>query len=99
MKRVKVSSKLSNANKGNYLTPVDDDDGEDDVSYQCHIKVMAAEYKKSKSNESIVDELMKVTFKQRKNDVVNKGLLLKDLLATFPSFHHYSQVYFNKVYP
>ena len=43
MKRVKVSS----TNKENYLTPVDDDDGEDNVSYIRHIKVMAAEYKKS----------------------------------------------------
>ena len=37
---------------------------------------------------------MKVTFKQRRNEVVHKAPLLKDLLATFPSFHHYSQVYF-----
>ena len=95
MKHVKVST----ANKENYLTPVDDDDGEDDVSYQRHIKVMAAEYNKSKPNESIVDELMKVTFKQWRNEVVYKAPLLKDLLATFPSFHHYSQVYFYKIYP
>ena len=60
---------------------------------------MAAEYKKSKPNKSIVDELMKVAFKQRRNEVVHKAPLLKDLLATFPSFHYYSQVYFNKIYP
>ena len=87
MKRVKVSS----ANKENCLT-FDDDDGEDDVSYQHHIKVMAAEYKKSKPNESIVAELMEVTFKRRRHEVVRKAPLLRDLLDTFPSFQHYSQV-------
>ena len=85
MKRVKV------ANKENCLT-FDDDDGEDDVSYQRHIKVMVAEYKKSKPNESIVAQLMEVTFKRRRHEVVNKAPLLRDLLDTFPSFHHYSQV-------
>ena len=82
MKRVKVSS----TNKENYLIPVDDDDGEDNVSYQHHIKVMAAEYKKSKPNESIVNELMKVTFKQQRHENLHKAPLLKDLLDTFPSF-------------
>ena len=87
MKRVKVSS----TNKENCQT-FDVDDGEDDVSYQRHIKVIAAEYKKTKPNESIVAELMKITFKRRRHEIVHKAPLLRDLLDTFPSFHHYSQV-------
>ena len=65
---------------------------EDDVSYQCHIKVIAVEYKKTKPNESIVAELMKITFKRRQHEIVHKAHLLRDLLDTFPSFYHYSQV-------
>ena len=42
MKCVEVSS----TNKENYITLVDDDDDEDNVSYQHHIKVMTAEYKR-----------------------------------------------------
>ena len=68
------------------------DDGEDAVSYERHIKAMTAEYRKVKPNEGVVTELMAITFRQRREEVVEKAMLVSEVLLKFPSFHHYEQV-------
>ena len=67
------------------------DDGEDAVSYERHIKAMTAEYRKTKPNEGVVTELMAITFRQRR-EVVEKAMLVSEVLQKFPFFHHYEQV-------
>lgn len=67
-------------------------DGEDAVSYKSHIKVMAVEYRKVKPNDGVITELMAITFRQRRAEVVEKAMLVSELLLKFPFFHHYEQV-------
>ena len=68
------------------------DDGEDAVSYERHIKVLTAEYRKVKPNEGVVTELMAITFRQRREEVVEKAMLVSEVLLKFPFFHQYQQV-------
>ena len=68
------------------------DDAEDAVSYERHIKAMTSEYRKVKPNEGVVTELMAITFRQRREEVVEKAMLVSEVLQKFPFFHHYEQV-------
>ena len=66
------------------------DDGEDAVSYERHIKALSAEYRKAKPNEGVVTELMAITFRQRRQEIVEKAM--PELLLKFPFLRHYGQV-------
>ena len=67
-------------------------DGEDAVSYERHIKALSAEYRKVKANEGVVTELMAITFRQRRQEIVEKSMLVREVLIRFPFLHHYEQV-------
>jgi hypothetical protein len=82
-----VSNKQSSASSST-------DDGEDTISYERHIKAMTAEYHKVKPNEGVVTELMAITFRQRQ-EVVEKAMLVSEVLHKFPFLHHYEQVNLN----
>ena len=73
------------------------DDGEDAISYERHIKAMTAEYRKVKPNEGVVTELMAITFRQRREDVIEKAMLVSEVLLKFPFLHHYEQVNLNLI--
>ena len=66
------------------------DNGEDAISYERHIKAMTAEYRKVNPNEGVVTEPMAITFRQRQ-EVIEKAMLVSEVLLKFPFLHHYEQ--------
>ncbi len=61
-------------------------DGEDETSFNRHIKVLQAEFAKPKSRQNlqIVDDLMKKTFLTRRQEIIENSLNLNNLFERFP---------------
>lgn len=87
-----VRVKAPSCNKEKHASDTSTDDGEDAVSYERHIKALSAEYRKAKPNEGVVTELMAITFRQRRQEIVEKAMLVRELLLKFPFLRHYEQV-------
>lgn len=58
--------------------------GEDDVSYERHLKQLQGEFSKKKRNPQIVKELMEKTFVQRRTEILEKSYTLVQLFERFP---------------
>ena len=56
--------------------------GEDKTSFERHNRLLSMEYTRPKKNETIVKELMKVSYAIRQNDILENG-------HTFSSTHFY----------
>ena len=52
---------------------------------------LSAEYRKAKPNEGVVTELMAI--RQRRQEIVEKAMLVRELLLKFPFLRNYEQVY------
>ena len=87
-----VRVKAPTGNKEKNARDTSPHDGEDAVSYERHIKALSAEYRKAKPNEGVVTELMAITFRQRRQEIVEKAMLVREVLLKFPFICHYEQV-------
>ena len=58
--------------------------GEDVISFSRHNQHLKAENSKPHPNKAVVQELMKVTFEMRCQDIVNNSRHLKQLLEVYP---------------
>ena len=47
--------------------------GEDKTSFERHNRLLSMEYTRPKKNETIVKELMKVSYAMRRNDILENG--------------------------
>lgn len=47
--------------------------GEDNTSFERHNRLLSIEYTKVKKNETIVKELMKVSYAMQQNDILENG--------------------------
>jgi hypothetical protein len=59
-------------------------EGEDEASFARHNRSLKAEYKKTKPNQAVVSELMKLSYEMRRNDITKEGKPLGELLAQYP---------------
>jgi hypothetical protein len=59
-------------------------DGEHVVSYKHHVAAMLSEFKKRSPNEELVEQLMKLTFKRRREGILSSLKTAEDILAEFP---------------
>ncbi len=57
--------------------------GEDEASFRRHRLTLINEYKKKKRNMALVDQLMNVTFAQRRNHIVNSGPSVCDIASRY----------------
>ena len=67
-------------------------DGEDEASYERHVKLLSLEYKKAKPNKHSVTELMKRTFSFRRRRILAGDLSMEMLLKRYPPLKEYSQI-------
>lgn len=58
--------------------------GEDTVSYQRHIRALQVEFKKTRRNMSVVNELMTITFPFRRKFLMEGVHELKTIFEKFP---------------
>ena len=68
-------------------------DGEDELSYQRHVKSMKAEWAKRHPNSSFVEQLMKLTYPQRRQWILAEPRVASVILEECPfleSFEHVS---------
>ena len=47
--------------------------GEDKTSFERHNRLLSIEYAKAKKNETIIKELMKISYAMRRNDILENG--------------------------
>ena len=57
--------------------------GEDQTSFERHNRLLAIEYSKTKRNETVVKELMKLSYPMRRNDILENGHTI-NLLQKYP---------------
>ena len=71
-------------------------DGEDEVSYKRHLMSLKAEWSKRHPNEQFVDQLMKLTFAQRRQWILTEPRLASMIFEECPflsSLKHVSLLY------
>ena len=59
-------------------------DGEDDISYQRHVKSLKAEWLKRRPNEDFVQQLMKLSYPHRRQWILSKPHLANDIFTECP---------------
>ena len=69
--------------------------GEDEMSFQRHIKVLQSENAKVHPNQHIVNELMEKTFTHRRDDILHNVYDISTLLNKYPFLSRVDQVYYN----
>jgi hypothetical protein len=78
-----VSSPSNPRKKQKILTPAATD-GEDETSYRRHVGSMVAEFKKRSPNQQFVEQLMKITFTQRRQTILNCPQTAAQILSECP---------------
>ena len=69
-------------------------DGEDDTSFKCHNTVIRSELaKKSKRNETVLNELIKQTFAMRRHDILESSTHAMITLQKYPFLREQDQVF------
>ena len=63
--------------------PIEVPAGEDQTSFDRHNRLLAIEFSKTKRNETVAKELMKITYAMRRNDILENGHTI-NLLDKYP---------------
>ena len=58
--------------------------GEDDVSFERHLKQLQAEFSKARRNPQIVSDLMLTTYSHRRVEILGQAYCLTKLFERFP---------------
>jgi len=75
------------------LDAYDDNDNDDDEpGFDRHLKFLQREYKKLRPDEYIVKEMMKKTFKMRRQKIQEVPTKVVGLLQTYPALRSYDHV-------
>lgn len=68
-------------------------DGEDNFSFAQHNKLLKTEFGKSKPNNSIISEIMDLSFPMRRHDIISNCYLgVKSLFGQYPFLQTFEQV-------
>ena len=65
---------------------------DDDLSFTRHLKVLEAEFRKSKPNLMVVKELMSITFEKRQADIKENPSTIRYILQKYPFLQKEDQV-------
>ena len=68
--------------------------GEDHVAQERHIKAMKSEYAKVHKNLVLGEELMKITYAGRRQEITNEISKIKDVVERYPFLQNYEEVIF-----
>lgn len=70
----------------------DDSYDEDEAGFERHLKFLQREYKKLRPDDVIVKEMMKKTFKIRRQHIQEVPTRVTDILETYPALQNYDHV-------
>ena len=70
----------------------DDDHDSDKPAFERHIKFLQKEYKKLRPDQYVVKELMRKTFKIRREQIQEAPTRVSDLLEIYPALKNYDHV-------
>ena len=68
-------------------------EGEDNVSFERHNRVLGMEWRKTNKNMMVVDELMSRTFAMRRRVIIESPQAVQTLFDRFPFLQDPEQVY------
>ena len=70
---------------------------EDDTSHKRNLNMLSLEAKKVKPNEKSLQELMRLTFPIRRQDIVDNSIPIGTLLKQYPPLEKYRYVSVSKI--
>ena len=63
------------------------------MSFECHNKMICAEYKKKSPNKAVVDELVNLSFAMRREDLLTTSSMC-EVFTRFPFLKEEEEVHF-----